>query len=98
MQHSVMHDDAGKFVKFRFIGKVAVVKKIADFKKSAFFSELLDWIASISQDPFVAVKVSNGASAAGSRHKARVVGEVTQFCIELANINGCGSFMRPKDR
>ena len=55
VDEGVMRDVVGPIRELRLRGQFAVENQVGRFEIGAFFSQLLDRIAAVAQDPFVAV-------------------------------------------
>ena len=87
MDHGVAGDVAGEFgILFR-IGQIAVQQQMRDFQKARLFGQLLDGIAAIEQDTFIAIDIGDLGFARRGAGKARIEGEAAGVGVKLANIN-----------
>jgi hypothetical protein len=71
--------------------QLAVEQQIAGFQEVAVFGQLLDRIATIEQNAFVAVDVSDFGFATARRSEAGIVGETAADVIELGNVDDLGA-------
>ena len=71
----------------RLGGQFAVEQQVAGLEEVTVFGELLDRVAAIEQDAFVAVDVGDLGLAASRRGEARVVGEDAGLPVELGNVD-----------
>ena len=63
VNHGVVSDQVGPRVQFAWVGQFTVEQQVSDFEKAAFLGELLDWIATIAQNPPVSVEIGDRALA-----------------------------------
>ena len=91
----VNHGVAGHdVVEFRLLGRgrqLAVEQEVAGLEKVAVLGELLDRIAAIEQDAFVAVDIGDLGFAARRRGEAGVVGEDAGVGVELGDVDHLGT-------
>ena len=69
----------------------AVEQQVASLQEVAMLGELLDRIAAIEQNAFVAIDIGDLGFAARGRGKARIVGKHAALAVELRNIDDVGS-------
>ena len=72
-------------------GQFAEQQQIAGLEEVAVFGELLDRIAAMQQDAFVAIDISDLRLAACGRGEAGVIGEHPRLPIELGDIHHIGA-------
>ena len=65
----------------------AVEKQVAGLEEVAMLGELLDRIAAVEQDPFVAVDEGDLRFAGGGRRESGIVGEDAGLLVESADID-----------
>src|SRR5262249_44194439 len=73
-------------------------QEIADFEKARMFRELVDWVAAIEQDAFIAVDEGEIAFAGSGRGETRIVREQVCVVVQFANIDDVRTFSRAIDR
>ena len=80
--------------------QLAVEQQVGGFEIGALLRELLDRIAAVFEDAFVAVDEGDGAAAGGGVHEGRVVGhqaEVVVVDFDLAQIGGADGLVGDGD-
>ena len=87
MHHGVMRYFVFKRRKFLRVWQMAVHQQIRYFRKIRMFCQLFDRIAAIHQDTGIAIDVSDCTTATRCGHEARIVGEITGFFVEFADID-----------
>ena len=79
-------------------GQLAVQQQIGDFEEGAFLRQLLNGVAAIAQNAFVAIDEGDGAVARGGVHECRVVGhqaEVVRAGLDFPQVHGAdGSLVK----
>ncbi len=76
----------------------AVKKQVTGLEKVAVLGELLDRVAPVKQDAFVAIDIGDLELAARGRREAGVVGEHSALRVELRNIDDLGTDRAGVDR
>lgn len=77
VNHGVVLDGADELGLLLGIRQFAVEQQVARFEVVGLFGELLDRVAAVQQDTFVAVNIGDLRLARGGRHETGVEGEVT---------------------
>ncbi|MNS78839.1 hypothetical protein D3C72_1124700 [compost metagenome] len=94
VNHGVVLHGADELGLLLGIRQFAVEQQVAGFEVVGLFGELLDRVAAVQQDTFVAVNVGDLRLARGSRHETRVEGEVTSgpqpADVDYIRTNGAG--------
>ena len=70
--------------------ELAVIEQIAGLDEVAMFGELLDRIAAIEQNAFVAIDIGDLRFAGRRRGEARIVGEDLAVAVELGDVDDIG--------
>ena len=91
MHHGVMRYFVFKRGKLLCIWQMAVHQQIGHFGKVRVFCQLFDRIAAIHQDTGIAIDISDRTTATRRGHEARIVGEITGFFVEFADIDAIGT-------
>ena len=86
-----MGDGVFEFPALGGIRQVAVVKQIAGLDEVAMLGELLDRIAAIEQNAFIAVDVGDLRFARRRRGEAGIVGEDLGVAIEMGDVDDVGA-------
>ena len=86
MDHRVMGDGMLEFRRCAWFGKFAVIEQVAGFDEVAVFGKLLNRIAAVQQNAFIAVNIGDLGFAGRRRGEAGVEGEDFAFGVELADI------------
>ncbi len=60
-------------------GQFAVQQQVGDFQEAALFRQLLDGVAAIAQNAFVAIQIGDRALAGGGIHEGRIVGHQAEI-------------------
>ena len=87
VHHRVVGNVVNELGLFLGVRQFSIQQQIRDFEKITVLRQLLDRIAAIHQDPFVAVDIGDAGAAGGSRHEARIVGEMPGLRVKLADID-----------
>jgi hypothetical protein len=81
-------------VEIGFLGcsrQLAVKQQVASFEKIAVLGDLLDRIAAIEQNAFVAIDVGDLGLAASGRREAGIVSKYASLLVKLADIHHVGT-------
>src|SRR3954469_3361937 len=65
--------------------QLAIKQQVAGFEKLTVLSDLLDGIAAIEQNPFIAIDIGNLGFAASGRREAGIVSEYASLLVKLAD-------------
>ena len=87
VHHRVVGDVVDELRLFLCVRQFAIQQQIGDFEKITVLGQLLDRVAAIHQDAFVAVDIGDARPTGGGRHKSRVVGETAGLRIKLADVD-----------
>lgn len=91
VDHGVVGDGAVEIQLLRRGWKLAIQQEIAALQEIAVLGELLDWIAAIEQDAFVAVDKRDLRLAARGRGVAWIVGENAGLVVQLTDVDDIGA-------
>ena len=86
MQHGVIGHTLAEFLILRGIRQIAIQQQIGNFEEARFFGQLFNRIATIEQNPRIAINVRDGAFAGSGCAIARIKGENAKVAIKLADI------------
>ena len=86
VNHGVAGDAVVEIRLLRAGRQFAIEQKVAGLQKIAVLGDLLNGIAAIEQNPFVAVDKSDFRLAARGRGETGVVGEHARFAVKRANV------------
>src|SRR5271166_3464409 len=98
VHHGVEGDTIIEVGLLRGRGQLAVKQEIAGLEEVAVLGQLLNGVAAIEQEPFVAVDIRYLGLAASGRGVAGIVGEHSGFGVEFADIDHGGSDRSVEDR
>src|SRR5690606_3262691 len=87
MQHRMVIDGINKLCFLLIGGEFSIQKQIADFHEIALHRQLLNRVASVQEQTFVAIDKRNGGFGAGSGEKARVIGEHATLGIKCTDVD-----------
>ena len=87
VNHRVVGDAVVEVRLLRLGRQLAVEQQIAGLEEVAVLGELLDRIAAVEQDAFVAVDIGDLGLAARRRGEARIVGEDAGLAVELGDVD-----------
>jgi len=71
--------------------KIAVIEEVTGFEEIAMLRQLINRIAAIEKDAFVAVDESYFGLAGRRRGEAWIIGEYAGIAIEMADIDDIGA-------
>src|SRR6266566_4298253 len=100
VDESVMRDVIGPILQLRRRGQFAMQEQIRGFQIGAFFREVFDGIAAITQDAGVPIDVGNLADAGGGVVEGRVIAhhpEIFWVDFDLAEVGGTDGIVRDGD-
>src|SRR5439155_2853780 len=98
MDHRVHGDRIFEFTPLCRGRKIAVIKEVAGFEEIAMLRQLIDRIAAIEQDAFVAVNEGYFGLAGRCRGEAWIIGEYAGVAVEVADIDDIGAERSLLDR
>ena len=87
MQHFIFREHAGKLGKLGTGGEFAVDQQVGGLDERAFFSELGDVVAAVSENALFPVNESDGALAGPGISVARIEGDAAALASEASNID-----------
>ena len=90
VHHRVMGDVVDELLLFLGGRQFAVQQQVGDLHEVAFPGQLLDRIAAVEKDAFVAVDIGNAGATGRRRHEAGVVGEISGQAVEHADSDDLG--------
>jgi hypothetical protein len=96
MHHRVVRDRGVELFHLLLIRQFAVQQQIADLKEARLLGELIDGIAAIKKNAFVAVDEGDVAFATRRRGETGIVGEDVRIAIELADVHDIRAFSAGK--
>ena len=99
VDESVMRDVIGPVLKLGSGGQFAVEQEIRRFEVRAFFREIFDGIAAVTENALIAVDESDAANARGGVVECRVVAHHAKFRgidFDLAKIGGANGAVRDR--
>ena len=91
MHHGVARDAIVEVGLLRRRRQFAVEQQVTGFEEVAVFGQLLDRVAAVEQDAFIAVDVGDLGLAACGRGEAGVVGEHPALAVELGDVHHVGA-------
>src|SRR6266566_531247 len=100
VDESVMRDVVGPILQLRRRGQFTMQEQIRGFQIGAFFREVFDGIAAVTQDAGVAIDVGNLADAGGGVVEGRVIAHHPEFFgvdFDLAEVGGTDGIVRDGD-
>ena len=86
VQHRVARDRVRERRQLLRARQFALLQEVGHLEEAAVLGELLDRVASIEQDPGVAVDVGDGARRRRRRHESRVVREEALVLLKRADV------------
>ena len=101
MDHCVVRYVVHPFIQLPCCWKLPVQDQVGYLEIGAFLRELLDWIAAISQDPFVAIDEGDLALARCRIHERGIVRHQTKIvigCLDLAKVHRLDGSVGDRDR
>ena len=87
VDHGVARDAVVEIVLLRLRRQFAVEQQIADFQEIAVLGQLVDRIAAVQQDAFVAVDEGDLGLAGRRRSETRIIGEHAGILVERADVD-----------
>ena len=86
VDHGVQHDTAFELGQLFPVGQLAVQQQVSHFQERGLLRELVDRIAAMQQDAFVAVDIGDAALASRGAAVAGIVREEIKVGVQLANV------------
>ena len=87
MDHGVARDGVVELSLLSGGGELPVKQQIAGLEEIAVISQLLDGVAAMQQNAFVAIDIRDLGLAGGRRQEARIEGEAARGVVEFADVD-----------
>jgi hypothetical protein len=88
----VVRDIPRPIFQLSFRRQFTVQQQVGNLEIGAFLSQLVDWIATVFENPFVAIDERDAALARGRIHKRGIVGHQTKVLIGNPDLSQVSSF------